>query len=317
MIRDCAPQSPWTELRGPGLFADIHGLERECAAELSIGMSLSQGAKRCPYGVLITDAPPESSIAEPITNDLDEHEVRRAADGRTLLVSRCPGASPRLLRLRAPVRNDRDCETLVCETSGVLIRADDAGRMSVFTPEAASYLHGQHMWTRPHMSGILEALTSAARAADPETLRSLAHLAYWHISPARIGATLIYELTRATPDSAGFGGVAVESLRLNVNETAHRSGILHQVHYRDGAAVFDSHGTLRRAGVILVSSAAAIASVGPVTGGSRHHSAAWHSYDHSDVLCFVISRASHVTVFSGGRDVSPRAVPIRAPEGHT
>ena len=317
MVRDCVPQSPWPELRADGLFAAVRGLERECFAELSIGMTLAQGAKRCPYCVLITSGPPESSIGEMITNDLDEHEVRRAADGHTLLVSRCPGGPPRLLQLRAPIHDDRECEALACETSGVLIRADDGGRMSVFTPDAASYLQGQHMWTRPHMNGILEALTSAAPTANSATLQSLAHLAYWDISPAGVGATLISELTRATPDRAGFGGVPVESLRLNVNESAHRSGILHQVHYRDGAAVFDSHGTLRRAGVILVSSAAAVASVGPVTGGSRHHSAAWHSYDCPDVLCFVISRASHVTVFSGGRDVSPRALPIGAPERHT
>ena len=98
-------------------------------------------------------------------------------------------------------------------------------------------------------------------------------------------------------------------LGLNVNQSAHLSVILHQIENRDGAVVFGRSGAFRRAGVILVPSSAALQSVGAVRGGTRHHSAAWYSYDRPDVVCLVVSKAGRVTVFSRGEDVSPSTRP--------
>jgi hypothetical protein len=161
------------------------------------------------------------------------------------------------------------------------------------------------MFTRPHVGRLVDSLLSVAPSADAATLAALVRMTYSHLSPARVGGTLIYQLTSGDRDGGAFSGVAIDPLGLNVNEAAHLSGILHQVEHRDGALVFGRTGLLRRAGVILLGSSSAVEAVGAVEGGTRHHSAAWHSYDRPDVLCLVVSTTGRVTVFSRGQDVSP------------
>jgi hypothetical protein len=311
MARDRAEAAMWTELSAHGALDDLGPLESDVAGELSICFNLAQGTKPCPYGVLITSGPPVARIGWLLTSNLDVDELRRAAEGRTLLVCRWGRASIHLLRLRAPLQTDTDCEALVAATAAVLLRTDAGGRIWLVGPRTTSYVDGPETWTRPHMSGVVDALTGVAPAADRRTLESLAHVAYSHVRPTHAGATLVYQWTRADADGARFSGASVEALRLNVNEPEHLSGILHQVQQRDGAVVFSRSGVLCRAGAILVPSSASVESVGAVRGGTRHHSAAWHSFDRPDVLCFVISRAGRVTVFSRGEDVSPARLPAR------
>ena len=306
---DLAEDAQWTVLRAQGAFDLVGAIETHVATELSICMDVAHGAKPRPYGALITPAVPSDRVGRLLTSDLEEEELRRVAEGRSLLVCRSPDRQVQLFQLLRPLRTDTDGEALVASTSSVLVLTDAAGRIRFVGPLATSYVCGHATWTRPHMSGLVEALLNAAPRADARTLRALANLAYSHLSPASVGATLVYQLTVSDDEPALFNGVRLEMLGLNVNQSAHLSVILHQIENRDGAVVFGRSGAFRRAGVILVPSSAALQSVGAVRGGTRHHSAAWYSYDRPDVVCLVVSKAGRVTVFSRGEDVSPSTRP--------
>jgi hypothetical protein len=299
----------WTELRAQGALDEVGSIETHVAAELSICMDVAQGTKPRPYGALVTLARPPATVGRLLTSNLDDEELRRVAEGRSLLVCRSRASPRQLLQLRRPLHTDADWEALVGVAAGVLVRIDVRGRIWVVGPRTTSCVDGRETWTRPHMRRVVDALTSAAPAADPRTLEALARLAYSHVSPAPVGATLVYQLTRSQGEAACFSGVTLDALRLNLHQAAHLSGILHQIEHRDGAVIFDRNGMLRRAGVILVPSASALEAVGAIRGGTRHHSAAWHSYDRPDVICFVVSKAGRVTVFSRGENVSPTPVP--------
>ena len=75
--------------------------------------------------------------------------------------------------------------------------------------------------------------------------------------------------------------------------------LLHQVRYRDGAVLIDRDGRLLASNVILRPTKASEQAV-PAMGGTRHTSAARHTYDCPDVLAFVVSIDGPVTVFSDG-----------------
>jgi hypothetical protein len=79
--------------------------------------------------------------------------------------------------------------------------------------------------------------------------------------------------------------------------------ILHQAKYRDGAIVVDSNGRLLSVNVMLRPSRASDLFV-PAHTGTRHTSAARHTYDRPDVLAFVVSTDGPVTVFSDGKRVA-------------
>lgn len=305
---DLTEDALWTVLRAQGALDGDGAVETHVAAELSICMDVAHGIKPRRYGAIITPAAPSAAAGRLLTCDLAEEELRRIAEGRSLLVCRSGVAGTQLLQLRRPLQTDADCEAIVAMTSGVLVRIDPGGRIQVVGPYATAYLDVGETWMRPHMSAVVKALRSIGPAADPRTLEALATLAYSHVSPARIGATLVYQLIPSDGQRGWFSGVTLEALRLNVRSGAHLSGILHQIEHRDGAVVFGPSGAVRRAGVILVPSSAAVESVGDVRGGTRHHSAAWHSYDRPDVVCVVVSKSGRVTVFSQGSDVSPTDV---------
>jgi DNA integrity scanning protein DisA with diadenylate cyclase activity len=75
--------------------------------------------------------------------------------------------------------------------------------------------------------------------------------------------------------------------------------LLHQVRYRDGAVLIDRGGRLLASNVILRPTKMSEQAVPPM-GGTRHTSAARHTYDCPDVLAFVVSIDGPVTVFSDG-----------------
>lgn len=79
--------------------------------------------------------------------------------------------------------------------------------------------------------------------------------------------------------------------------------LLHQARYRDGALLVGQDGRLLAVNVILRPTRNS-EQVVPVTKGTRHTSAARHTYDCPDVLAFVVSTDGPVTVFSDGQRIA-------------
>jgi DNA integrity scanning protein DisA with diadenylate cyclase activity len=75
----------------------------------------------------------------------------------------------------------------------------------------------------------------------------------------------------------------------------------------DGAALFDADGRLLALGALLIPTADAEVSVGPV-GGTRHTSARRYSHDDPEAVVIAVSEDGPVTVFRRG-DVIGRSHP--------
>ena len=78
---------------------------------------------------------------------------------------------------------------------------------------------------------------------------------------------------------------------------------VHLARYHDGALLVGRDGRLEAVNVILRPSSASERAVAAMRG-TRHTSAARHSYDCPDVLAFVVSTDGPVTVFSGGQRIA-------------
>jgi DNA integrity scanning protein DisA with diadenylate cyclase activity len=79
--------------------------------------------------------------------------------------------------------------------------------------------------------------------------------------------------------------------------------LLHQARYRDGALLVGRDGQLLAVNVILRPTRASEEAV-PATRGTRHTSAARHTYDCPEIVAFVVSTDGPVTVFSDGRRIA-------------
>jgi DNA integrity scanning protein DisA with diadenylate cyclase activity len=136
------------------------------------------------------------------------------------------------------------------------------------------------------------------------------------ISPHRIGATLLYLLDETPrPTKRRDEGISLETLGVSVLHEAEEPVLLHQVRYRDGAVLIDRRGQLLASNVILRPTKASEQAV-PAMGGTRHTSAARHTYDCPDVLAFVVSIDGPVTVFSDGLRIAQMkaTTPLIAPK---
>jgi len=142
-------------------------------------------------------------------------------------------------------------------------------------------------------------------AADLSVVRRLLELCHHRISPGSVGTTIIYLLTDAEQPAGRRrdDGVRVEAMQISVLDTAHEPLVLHQARYRDGAMLVGHGGQLLAVNVILLSEKASEEAVPPMKG-TRHTSAARHTYDCPDVLAFVVSSNGPVTVFSDGKRIA-------------
>src|SRR5262249_52809054 len=141
-------------------------------------------------------------------------------------------------------------------------------------------------------------------SADPRVVRKLLELTHHRISPARIGATILYR--HGDPGGTVRGrdtGVVLNTIGVSVLDDAEHSMLVHLARYHDGALLVGRDGRLEAVNVIMRPSAASERAVMPMKG-TRHTSAARHSHDCPDVLAFVVSTDGPVTVFSGGRRVA-------------
>ena len=150
----------------------------------------------------------------------------------------------------------------------------------------------------------VEDIVQVVPAADAEVVRRLLELSHHRISPNKFGATLLYLLTEQPLTLRRRDeGIDVTTLNLSVLNAADEPLLLHQARYRDGALLVGRDGRLLAVNVILRPTRASEQAV-PVTKGTRHTSAARHTYDCPDMLAFVVSTDGPVTVFCDGQRIA-------------
>lgn len=305
-----SPEShAWAELQRRGSIRDRYtrGLEPEIAAELArcLDPFVHEQDIR-PYGVMIArELPHLERLGRVIgTGGMAPDVVRSMADGVHSVVLLVKHEPPRLLLLHERMDSDQDYASHAVWVDGLIICNDARGVVRIVTDSSVTLVDGRR-WIRKDL--VYEAAEDVAQvvpSAETSVVRRLLELAHHRFSPNGVGATLIYVLSDDMHDRRlRDDGVDVSALGLSVLNEAEEPLLLHQAHYRDGALLIGRDGRLLAVNVILRPTAASEQAVAPVRG-TRHTSAARHTYDCPGVLAFVVSTDGPVTVFSDGERIA-------------
>jgi DNA integrity scanning protein DisA with diadenylate cyclase activity len=299
----------WAELQRRGSIRERYtrGLREEISSELArcLDPVVHEQAVR-PYGAIVArEMPHLERLGRLIdTAGVDDEVIRSMADGVHSVVLLVRGEPPRLLLLHERMDSDQDYASHAVWIDGLIVCNDAHGVVRIVTDSSVTLVEGRR-WIRKDM--VYEAIEDIARvvpAADTAVVRRLLELAHHRFSPNGIGATLVYALT-ANSDAARRRdhGIDVSALKLSVLNESDEPLLLHQARYRDGALLIAHDGRLDAVNVILRPTRASEQAV-PPTKGTRHTSAARHTYDCPDVLAFVVSTDGPVTVFSDGQRIA-------------
>jgi DNA integrity scanning protein DisA with diadenylate cyclase activity len=299
----------WAELQRRGTIKSryLRDLKEEVAGELAhcLDPHIHEQDIR-PYGVVVCrETPPLARLGRLLNTDgLEEPAIRSLADGRHSFVLLVKDQPLRLLLLHEGIDTDQDYASRAVWVEGVIICNDERGIVRIVTDSSVTMVEGRRWIAKDLVFEAAEDILQVVPVADAAIVRRLLELCHHRISPPNIGATLVYLLTPHQPaDTHHDAGVSVAALGLSILNENEEPLLLHQARYRDGAMIIGHDGTLLAVNVILRSTPASDRAV-PARTGTRHTSAARHTYDRPDVLAFVVSQDGPVTVFSDGKRIA-------------
>lgn len=260
------------------------------------------------------------SDAEPLLLPLGEVELdesRRFADGRSSFVVRVVGDGAALLTLGRPVAHESALVELAVGSGGLVVQRTETGRVRVVGGDGIVTWDGVR-WTFKALAGQYAApLRRLLPAADRDALDGLLELCVHRLSPAGVGATLVWTLDDPAPHARPGTdlGASLASPPLRVDDDRHHAALVSAAAQLDRAILVGADGLVTRFGVSLAASARAEALVPPL-GGTRHTSARRWSYDDPAAVVLVVSEDGPVTVLRGGAPaaevrVDPCATSVR------
>ena len=310
MIDAESPESlAWAELQRRGSIQPryLRNLEAEIARELARCLDpVVHEQDIRPYGAIVARETPHLERLGRVLNTagLSEEVVRSLADGIHSVLLVVKGEPPRVLLLHDSMDTDQDYASHAVWVDGIIICNDGRGRVRIVTDSSVTLVEGRRWIAKDLVYEAAEDIVHVVPAANLNVVRRLLELAHHRISPRRIGATLLYALTDQT-DSPRLrdDGIGVAVLQLSALNEDEEPLLLHQARYRDGALLIGHDGQLLAVNVIVRPTRSSEQAV-PATKGTRHTSAARHTYDCPDVIAFVVSTAGPVTVFSDGRRIA-------------
>lgn len=231
----------------------------------------------------------------------DTDVARRYADGMSSwLIRRADGADEWAVFDR-PAGSERDLVVLAEAMGAVVVQRHPAGIVRVIGGFGVYRWDGIGWHHEPLVSTWLDAVSSCATDSDLRVLETLLEFAVHDLGARNIGATLLY---RPGHDGqvlpAGLEGRLATPPPLQICRPADLAPLRHALAQVDGAAVFDSTGTLRELGVRLVPSAEAEAGVEGFRG-MRHTAGRRYSYDDPGATVIVVSEDGPVTVLRHGQ----------------
>lgn len=305
---ETAESVAWAEFRRHASIARkyLTGLEREFCQELArcLDPYVHERLIRS-YGAIVCREVPDVSQLGRLLDvaGMAPDVLRACADGRKAMVLCVPGDSLRLLVFREELDTEQDYASLAAWIEGLIVCNHEDGVVRIVTDASVTTVEGRRWNTKDLVFEAAEAVAGTVPAADALVVRRMLELCHHRISPGRMGATLLCLLTDHRDGAEQRdAGVDVAALGLSIHSEDDERLILHQIKYRDGAVVFGPDGRLLRVNVILQPSIASRELVA-AAGGTRHTSAAQHTFDRPDVLAFVVSADGLVTVFSDGRRI--------------
>jgi DNA integrity scanning protein DisA with diadenylate cyclase activity len=299
----------WAELQRRGSLRERYtrGLEQEISAELARCLDpVVHEQDIRPYGAMIArETPHLERLGRAIdAGDALVDVLRSMADGVHSVLLLVKHEPPRLLLLREPMDSDQDYASHAVWVDGIIVCNDAHGVVRIVTDSSVTIVEGRRWIKKDMVYEAIEDIAQVVPAAEPSVVRRLLELSHHRFSPNGVGATLIYELTEhVDAGSRRDEGIDVSALGLSVMNESDEPLLLHQARYRDGALLVGHDGRLEAVNVILRPTRASEQAVAAVKG-TRHTSAARHSYDCPNVLAFVVSTDGPVTVFSDGQRIA-------------
>ncbi|HSL57125.1 MAG TPA: diadenylate cyclase [Acidimicrobiales bacterium] len=276
-----------------------------------------------PYGALVL--PPDRDLwtgadTQPVVLGLEHIELadaQRFADGRSTFVVHVVGGGSALVALRRPVVHESALVELGRGTGAYVVQRTDTGRVRVVCPDGIVTWDSVRWTFKPLAEQYAAPLRRLLPNVSRRALDGLLELAVHRLSPAGVGATIVWTLDDDAPEHRpGIDlGAAVPSPALRVDDDAHHAALVSAASQLDRAVLVGADGLVTRFGVGLLNSARAEARVPPL-GGTRHTSARRYSYDDPAAVVIVVSEDGPVTVLRGGAPaaevrIDPCATSIR------
>jgi hypothetical protein len=223
--------------------------------------------------------------------------ARRYADGVASWLLRRSDGDDEFVLLERQAGSERDLVVLAEALGAVVVQRHPSGKVRVAGPFGVFRWAGLGWHHEPQVDGLVASLLEGCRDDDRGVLENLLEFAVHDLGARGIGATLVLdpdfelekhlELRHSTPPP------------IAITDPISLAPLRHALAQTDGAALFDSTGTLRQIGVRLVPSPSAELEVDGFRG-MRHTSARRYSHDDPSATVVVVSEDGPVTVFRAG-----------------
>lgn len=265
------------------------------------------------YGAIVVSRELDPTELDASTICLDPRNtsiLRYLADGRHSFVLHSPAGLQLLL---LPSAHDQesalvDLRAALYDRQAVIVQRRNNGHVRLLVDDALSIWDGAHWWSKPYAAQFASAVLEARPNAPRVPLGTILDFCVHTMSPADAGATLIWalsgdQLSDVRGLSAARPPTPVPSL--SFNGRAPRAAIRQLLSQVDGAAILNRRGELIAIGAHLQTSAASHAKLRLGTErGTRHASARRYSFDHADIVAFVVSRDGPITIFVDGEELA-------------
>ena len=245
-----------------------------------------------------TELPPDSLIPLP---DADRTHLRRFCDGRaSFLVQQYTGE--RLLAcFRQSLEFESDLVRLQRSTGAYIIQRTTEGTVRVFTGDTLVTWDGVRWVSKPPASKFQASIKQLVPQADPAVLGGILEFCAHWLSPAYVGATLVWYLVEPRSEEPHRVDLSRAECapQLHLTDRAQYPALLSVLQQVDGAALLSPDGKIMHLQAILRTSDRARQIV-PGLRGTRHTSARRFSFDEPRSVVFVVSEDGPVSVFSDG-----------------
>lgn len=257
------------------------------------------------YGAFVVppgrEPTPAADLVEVIDLGSDIGPARRFADGRSTFLVRGLGRDVQLACFRRSVQFEADLVEIQERTGVAIVQRTMLGVPRLFTGEGVVEWNGRSWVVRPGARHLLDGLDRIVADAPRHVLEGILDLCVHWLSPARIGATVLYDFDPRHDDGPSLDlDAAIDAPRLSVLTRHHYPALFAALSQTDLATLVGPDGTVTRLGVGLRSSIESEQAVAQ-DRGMRHRSAARYTWDHHHTVAFVVSEDGPVTVFRLGR----------------
>jgi hypothetical protein len=223
--------------------------------------------------------------------------ARRFADGLSCWLLRRSGGTTEWMVLDRPAGSERDLVVLANVLRATVVQRHPAGSVRVVGSFGVLRWDGLSWHHEPPIGSWIDAVTASEAYGDFDVLKAMLEFAVHDLGSLGIGSLLIY---RPHDDP---GPPVEERLPtpppLRIRRASHLAPLRHALAQIDGAAIFDSGGTLRRLGVRLIPSSASEVVV-EAFGGTRHTSGRRYSHDDPLATVIAVSEDGPVTLLRNG-----------------